>query len=61
MPIYEVAVTEIVKYVVPVEFDGDWDEEAINEAAVELVVNTIDRDQWCTAVTEREAQYIGVA
>jgi len=60
MTTYQVRVVEVVEYLVPVEFDHDFNEDEIKEAAVDLLCETHDRDKWCTAVHEREAtEFIG--
>lgn len=57
---YQVRVIEEVEYLVPVEVDGDFDEDAIKEAAVEEVRDAYDRDKWAVAVRERHAtEYVG--
>lgn len=57
---YKVAVTETVKYLVPVDYDGEFDEAAIEEAAIEALIQNDQRDTtWFDSVEDREAVYVG--
>lgn len=58
---YEVLVTELRVYRVPVDTDGDWDEQAIGEKAKETLLRAFDRDRWLMATDVRVAEYRGVA
>lgn len=51
MPKYTVAITEIVEYLVPVTAD---DEDAAGEIGLDKLINTRNRDKWCTDVTARD-------
>lgn len=51
MPAYLVTITEIVVYQVPVTADN---EDQAGEKAEAKIINTRNRDKWCSEVRNRE-------
>jgi hypothetical protein len=51
MPKYQVAVTEVVQYLVPVEAS---DLESAEQVAINKIVNAADRDKWFVDCHARE-------
>lgn len=54
---YVVAITEIVEYLVPVTARSEADAERL---AMNKIVMTRNRDQWCVAVRARECEGINL-
>ena len=58
MPRYMVEMTEIVHYSVPVRAK---DADAAEQIAERKLIRTRNRDQWCTDVSERDVDNVGIA